>query len=89
MSNKRLKCWKKGVHDSYHRTDGVEIVSYGTLTIYPFIQISKFYNPKTGTTDGYEIMKHGLHTSESLGKKETKPKAWAFAQKYMKEHDSC
>ena len=86
---KRLKCWKKGKHNSYHRTDGVEILSYGTQTIYPFIQIGKFYNSKIGAYDGYKLMKHKIHSSESLGKKQTKSQALSFAQKYMEEHDTC
>ena len=87
---KKLKCWKKGEHNSFHRTDGVKIKSYGRETTYPFVQIGTFYDSKVGKLDGFMVNVHTTHTSETLKERiPTKAKALAFARKYLEEHDSC
>lgn len=85
---KKLKCWKKGKYDSYHRKDGIELESYGQKTVYPFIQVGKYYDSKHGIHDGYEVMIHNIHSSRLLARKKTKRDATLFAQKYMKKHDN-
>lgn len=83
------KCWKKGRYNSWSKKNGVEIESYGHKTTYPFIQIGKHYNSKTGKYNGFDVMRYGTHTSETLKKFKTKSQALKFANKYMKEHNKC
>jgi len=83
----RKRNWIKGKYNSWHDKEGVELTSYGSTTLYPFIQIGKYYDTQKGKDIGYEIKRHGTHTSELLKRTKTKPQAVAWAKSYMKRRN--
>lgn len=86
----KLKCWKKRKgYYAWEKVNGVELTSYGQKTTYPFIQVGKYYNSKTGRYEGFEVMRHGTHTSEYIKKAKTKSQAIKFAKSFMRKHDKC
>lgn len=84
---KRLRCWKKGKHNTFHRKDGVELESFGLTMKYPYIVIAKRISQKI---NDYEvIVLYNRNYSDVLAENKTRPKAFSFAEKYMGEHDTC